>query len=339
MSTEVQRVEIGTSAPAAPTQETLISIWQRVLQLPSVNVEDDFFDLGGDSSLALQLFNEIGRSFGRELPPVTIYQARTISALAVLLEQPATPRFPTLISLREGTKSQPVFLAHGLGGSAMDFFQPVRHIQSNHPIFGLQAKGSDGLDEALDNVEDMADYWLEAIREAQPHGPYVLIGYSLGGLIALEMARRLQTRGEKTALLAMLDAYPYMHFLSWGQRTLLFARQLKRGMHSLGDFKSSSAYNPPGSRSLTPAMQRVREAAFRALTSYRPRPYEGSVRFVRAAIPSAFPSNAAAVWNPLIAKLEIETVPGDHLGMIATHYEELAAVLSRYLAEALAESS
>jgi thioesterase domain-containing protein/acyl carrier protein len=337
MSAGVHRPEIGATPQAAPTMERLISIWRRVLQLPSVSGDDDFFDLGGDSSLALQLFSEIGQSFGRELPPVTIYQARTVSALAALLEQSATPRFPALVLLREGTKSRPVFLAHGLGGSAMDFFQPVRHIQSDHPIYGLQAKGSDGLDEPLSDIEDMADFWLEAIRKAQSHGPYVLVGYSLGGLIALEMAQRLRADGEKIDL-TMLDAYPYVHFLSWKQRAVLFARQLKRGMHSLSDLKSSSAYNPPVNLFLTPAMQRVRDAAFRALTGYRPRPYEGSVRFVRAAIPSAFPSNAAAVWNPLIAKLEIETVPGDHLGMIATHHEELAAVLSRHLAEAFEES-
>lgn len=316
----------------------LTSIWRRVLQLQSVDVDDDFFDLGGDSSLALQLFNEIGQSFGRELPPVTIYQARTVSALATLLDQTATPRFPALVLLREGAKSPPVFLAHGLGGSAMDFFQPVRHIRCEHPIYGLQAKGSDGLDEPLDRVEDMAEFWLKAIREAQPRGPYVLIGYSLGGLIALEMAHRLRADGEKTALLSMLDAYPYIHFLSWQQRARLFARQLKRGMHSLKDFRSGSAYNPPASVSLTPAMQRVRDAAFRGLTGYRPRPYKGKVKFVRAAIPSAFPNNAAAVWNPFIAELEVETVHGDHLGMIAARYEELAAVLSRYLTETFGES-
>jgi thioesterase domain-containing protein/acyl carrier protein len=339
MSTGAHHPELETRAQSATTIGTLTSIWQSVLQLPSVNVDDDFFDLGGDSSLALQLFNEIGQSFGRELPPVTIYQARTIAALASFLEQPAAPRVPALVLLREGSKSPPVFLAHGLGGSAMDFFQPVRHIQSDHPIYGLQAKGSDGLDEPLDRVEDMADFWVEAIRESQPRGPYVLIGYSLGGLIAFEMAQRLKACGEKIALLTMLDAYPYMHFLSWQQRALLFARQLKRGMHSLRDFKSGSAYNSPSTMSLTPAMKRVRDAAFRALTGYRPRPYDGKVRFVRAAIPSAFPTNAAAVWNPLIRKVEVETVSGDHLGIIATHYEVLAAVLSQYLADALLEST
>jgi acetoacetyl-CoA synthetase len=336
MSTETHRPEFRARDTQSLT-EVLTSIWQRVLQISSVDVHDDFFDFGGDSSLALQLFNEIARACGRELPPVTIYQARTISALAALLEQPAAPRFPALVLLREGPQTPPIFLAHGLGGSAMDFFQPVRHIQSEHPIYGLQAKGSDGLDEPLNRIEDMADFWLQAIRHVQPHGPYVLIGYSLGGLIALEMAQRLRIRGEKVALLTMLDAYPYIHFLSLAQRVRLFARQFKRGLHSLGDFKSGAAYKPPSGIPLTPAMQRTRDAAFMALTSYRPRPYEGNVKFVRAAIPSAFPSNAAAVWRPFIAKLQVETVPGDHLGIIATHYETLASVLSRHLAEAYAK--
>ncbi len=169
MSTGTHRPEFGVNPREMQSAiEVLTSIWQRVLQISSVDVHDDFFDLGGDSSLALQLFNEIAQACNRELPPVTIYQARTISALAALLEQPAAPRFPALVLLREGVKSPPIFLAHGLGGSAMDFFQPARHIQSDHPIYGLQAKGSDGLEDPLDRVENMAEFWLEAIREVQP---------------------------------------------------------------------------------------------------------------------------------------------------------------------------
>jgi len=325
-----------TPQAASSMTEVLTAIWRRVLQLPSVNVDDDFFDLGGDSSLALQLFHEIAQTCGRELPPVTIYQARTIAALAVLLEQPEAPRFPALVLLREGAKNPPIFLAHGLGGSAMDFFQPVRSIESDHPIYGLQAKGSDGLEEPLDRIEDMAEFCLRAIKELQPRGPYALIGYSLGGLVALEMAQRLSSRGDRVALLAMLDAYPHMNFLSAGQRARLIARQLKRGLHSLGDLNSSAAYKPPTGVSLTPAMQRVRDAAYIALTRYRPRFYSGEVKFVRAAVVSAFPSSPSAVWNSLIREIEVETVPGDHLGMISTHYDELASTLSRYLRDALA---
>jgi thioesterase domain-containing protein/acyl carrier protein len=316
--------------------EVLAPIWQRVLQLPSIGINDDFFDLGGDSSLALQLFTEIAEACGPELPPVMIYQAPTIAALAALLEQPIAPRFPALVSLKPGLEKPPVFIAHGLGGSVIDFFQPVRHIQSEHAIYGMQARGIDGVDDPLDRIEDMAEFHLSAIRELQPHGPYLLIGYSLGGLVVLEMAQRLFAQGERVALLAMLDAYPHMRYLSLGQRTRLIARQTKRGLRALGDFTGSASYQPPAGVSFTPAMQRVRDGAYLALTRYRPRFYPGTVRFVRAEISSGFPNDAAAVWTKLTDKFEVETVPGDHLGMIATHFDRLASVLSRYIDEAIA---
>lgn len=314
--------------------EVLTPIWQRVLQLPSLGVTDNFFELGGDSSLALQLFNEIAQVCDRELPPVTIYQAPTISALAVLLEQPTTPRFPTLVLLKPGTENPPVFIAHGLGGSVMDFFQPVRHLATDHPIYGMQVRGIDGLDEPLERIEDMAEFYLDAIKQLQPRGPYVLVGYSLGGLVVLEMAQRLLAHGEKVALLALLDAYPHIRYLSLGQRVRLIARQGRRGLHSLGNLSGSAPYQPPAGVSLTPAMQRVRDSAYLALTRYRPRFYPGKIKFVRAEISSAFPDNARAVWAPLAEEFEVDTVPGDHLGMIATHYESLASLLSRYLYEA-----
>jgi pimeloyl-ACP methyl ester carboxylesterase len=319
--------------------EVLTPIWQRVLQLPSVGVNDNFFDLGGDSSLALQLFNEIAQSCDRELPPVTIYQAPTIAALALLLEQPTTPRFPTLVPLRPGTENPPIFIAHGLGGSVIDFFQPVKHIETDHPIYGMQARGIDGLDEPLERIEDMAEFHLDAIKNLQPRGPYILVGYSLGGLVVLEMAQRLLAHGEKIALLAMLDAYPHIRYLSLGQRIRLIARQGRRGLRSLGNLSGSAPYQPPAGVLLTPAMQRVRDSGYLALTRYQPRFYPGKIKFVRAEISSAFPDDAKAVWARLAREFEVETVPGDHLGIIATHYESLAALLSRYLHGAFAHPS
>ena len=316
------------------TQEVLVPIWQRVLQLPSVHVEDNFFDLGGDSSLALQLFNEIAKVCGRELPPVTIYQAPTITALAALLEQPATTRFPPLVLMKSGTEGPPIFLAHGLGGSAMDFFQPVKHIQTGNPIYGMQARGIDGVDEPFDRIEDMVQFHLDAIRELQPRGPYLLIGYSLGGLVVLEMAHLLSAMGEKVGLLAMLDAYPHLSHLALGQRLRIRARRARRGLQFVGDLGGSASYKPPAGVSFSPVMQRVRNCAYLALTRYRPRLYRGKVKFVRAANSSVFPHDAAAVWTKFAPDLEVETVPGDHLGIITTHYQSLANVISRYIEEA-----
>src|SRR6202050_2222116 len=203
--------------------EVLTAIWERVLLRPGIRIDDNFFDLGGDSLLAVQLFSEIARVSGRELAPVTIYCAPTIAALADILEEPSAPRFPPLLQLKEGVGA-PIFLAHGLGGTAMDFFQLVKYLKTQRTIYGMQAKGTDGVDEPFDRIEDLAQFYLDAIKKLQPHGPYLLVGYSLGGLVSLEMAHRLIKDGEKVALLAMLESSPHPRFLSLKQRVRLGTR-------------------------------------------------------------------------------------------------------------------
>jgi len=333
--------------------EMLTPIWQRVLQLSSVDVEDNFFDIGGDSSLALQLFDEIAQACGRELPPVTIYVAPTIAALAAALEQPADLRLPPLVLLKPGSGQPPLFVTHGLGGSVIDFFQVVKHMRTPHPIQGMQARGIDGTEEPLDRIEDMAQFHLDAIRRVQPHGPYLLAGYSLGGLVTLEMAQRLTAEGEKVALLAMLDSYPDIRYLSFAQRVRLVTRLATRRATSAMKLPAAEAfslvvrpsrgrsgaprvsYQPPVNVSITPAMQRARECDYLALTRYRPRFYAGTIRFVRAEIPTDFPADPAPVWSQLASQFDVETVPGDHLGIMSTHYDKLAAAMDRYVAEAL----
>ena len=335
--------------------ELLTPIWQHVLQLPSINIDENFFDLGGDSSLALQLFNEIAETCGRELPPVMIYHASTIASLAALLEQSTPPRCPPVVLLKAGSKTPPVFITHGLGGSVIDFFQVIKHMQCPNPIYGMQAKGVDGADEPFEDITDMARFYLEAINEIQPRGPYLLVGYSLGGLVTLEMAQLLSERGEKVALLAMLDSYPHMRYLVPMQRLrqhlclakrsaslmtklpirdaiAYITQRSQRRLRIPGDRNGKARYQSPSA--ISPVIQRVRESAYAALTRYQPRFYDGRIKFVRAEITTDFPDDPCAVWSKLARGVEVETVPGDHLEIITTHFEHLASILSRYLREA-----
>lgn len=318
--------------------EALTPIWQRVLQLSSVGIDDNFFDLGGDSALALELFHEIALACGRELPPVMIYHAPTIAGLAALLEQPTTPRVPPLVQLKSGSGQPPVFIAHGLGGSVMDFYQIVKHIQTPHAIHGMQAKGIDGVEEPFDRIEDMARYSLDAVRQLQPHGPYLLIGFSLGGLVTLEMAQQLIAEGETIGLLAMLDSYPHVSRLTRGQRARLSTRQTwRRVARKLQWLGVSPPYQTTVEVSPSPALQHFRDISYLALERYQPRFYPGKINFVRAAIPTDFPADPVAVWSNLAQELELNTVPGDHLGIMTTHFESLASVISGYLREATSE--
>jgi acetoacetyl-CoA synthetase len=336
--------------------ETVTSIWQRLLRRSSIRAEDNFFDLGGNPSMAVQLFSEIAQVYGRELPPSMIYCAPTIAALAAMLEQPTLSRFPPLVLLRSGTGNRPVFIAHGLGGNVMDLFLMVKHLRSPHPIYGLQARGLDGVDEPFERIEDMAQFHLNAIKELQPHGPYQLIGYSLGGLVMLEIAQRLSQNGSKIALLAMIESYPHSRFLSLTQRLRLLTRlaqhhassamqlplrealsyilrHLAGRLHISGDGHRSMRDRRPDSVSFSQAVARVRDSAYRALECYRPRFYKGKLRFVRAEISTEFPKDAAGVWSNLTDEFEVETIPGDHLGILTVHFETLASVLSRYLGD------
>jgi thioesterase domain-containing protein len=338
--------------------EILTSVWQQVLDRPSIGIEADFFALGGNPYLASKLFTEISKVFGRELPAVTIYQTRTIAALAILLQNLAPRRFPPVVLLKEGTDKLPVFFAHGLGGSLLDFFELLRHIHTPHTIYGLQAKGIDGVDEPFKRIEDMAQYHLEAIKELQPCGPYLLVGYSLGGLVTLEIARRLVEYGEKVALLGMLDSYPHKRFLSLKQRLRLLAQRAKHRIAVVGQWpirearphltrRSGPARNlsqdraDPKGRTITigspcaSVLQRVEDCAYLALTRYQPRFYPGRIRFVRAQVSTEFPNNPAAVWASLSNNFEVESVSGDHLEMLTLYFAELALVVSRYLGEAI----
>jgi thioesterase domain-containing protein len=146
----------------------------------------------------------------------------------------------------------------------------------------------------------------------------------------LEAARSLLAAGENVALLSLLDSYPAMRHLKLGSRVRLAMQLARRRASTI----RHGSIRPNSEKQLAPTMQRVLDAAFLALQEYRPRFYDGEIKFVRAVIPTVFPEDATAVWSKLASKIEVETVPGDHHGMLVTHFESLATVVSRYLSEA-----
>lgn len=269
-------------------------------------------------------------------------------------------RFSPFIEIKTGDEKPPIFITHGLSGT-VQFFELAKHIRTSHPIYGIQAKGIDGTEQPLERVEDMAKLYLEALGELHPHGPYILMGYSFGGLVALEMAQRLSENGKKVALLVLLDAYPHPRFMPAPQRFGLFVRRmrsharqmrqlslasalsyfvngLKRRLHFPGALHESQ--RPPETLGLSfaeTALRRVNQKAYLAYANYQPRFYRGKIKFVTTEVKSFFPGDPATVWGNLTAELEVEAVPGNHLNIVTTEFEALASVLTRYVKEVTSE--
>jgi len=322
-------------SPNSERTEALLKIWQRVLEKEHIGVEDTFFDLGGTSWHVVELFREIERKSGRLLPPTVIFQAPTIASLSILLETTNTPPLPEHVLLKSGDQKPPVFFLHGLGGNILEFVRLIKQLRSSHAIYALQARGTDGIEEPCSSIEEMAASHVDAIKSIQPHGPYAMVGYSLGGLVALEMARLLAASGETIDLLVMIDSYPPLRYASPAQQLGVYARRVTHRTSRL--LRSRGPGQAKESRSLgiafTPAMLRVRECAAKALRAYCPRYYRGRIRFIRAGTPLHFPHDPAKVWTKFTDRLEVETAPGDHHELLTTYSESLAAVISRYLDE------
>lgn len=320
--------------------ETLQQIWQRIFRRSSIGVNEDFFDLGGDTWLAAELFTEINDKTVVGLPATTICSAPTIAALNAVLDNPRA--IGPAVSLKQSTgQSPPIFMLHGIGSSIVDLVPLVRRMHVDLSIYGLEAKGNEGRDAPLDRIEDIAQSFLPAVREVQPHGPYFLVGYSLGGLIALEIAQQMKAQSEEIGLLVMIDSYPDRKFLAFPQYARLvlqLARNRANGRQnapSIGKRPLVQSGDGQGD-SLLAALQRTKDVHYRALHNYRPRFYEGEIKFVRAAIPSRFPADPVPVWSPLVRGLQVETVPGEHITMLSAQVDPLASLLDKYLREVCA---
>jgi len=213
-------------APQDEIEGQLTTIWQELLGVSAVGTEDNFFELGGHSLLAVQLFTEIENRFGKKLPLATLFQTSTISRLAEILRNGTSPSWSSLVAIQPRGTKPPLFCIHGCGAHVFIYRPLMAYLDSDQPVYGLQAQGIDGKRKPFTRIEDMASHYVKEIREVDPDGPYYLVGDTLGGLIAFEIAQQLTGQGKDVALLAMFDtACPLP--LSFGPRTLSHLRHLK----------------------------------------------------------------------------------------------------------------
>ncbi|MDQ0457760.1 amino acid adenylation domain-containing protein [Rhizobium paknamense] len=205
------KAEEGFVPPRNETEKMIAAIWCDILGLQEVGVHDSFFNLGGDSLAAARMIAAIRSKMKGELAIAAVFEAPTIATLASMVATPAsrTNFLDTVLPIRDKGNSAPLFCIHPVLGMGWGFYSLLGHVSEDTPIYALQSEGLRDLSSLPQSVEEMAERYVERIRSIQPHGPYHLLGWSFGGLVAHEMARQLKEQGEAVSFLGLLDSYPY----------------------------------------------------------------------------------------------------------------------------------
>ncbi|HEX2271544.1 MAG TPA: amino acid adenylation domain-containing protein, partial [Pyrinomonadaceae bacterium] len=195
-------------APRNPTEIRLKKIWEEMLNVRPIGITDNFFELGGNSLLTLSLIGQIQAEFEVELPLAAVMTDGTIKGLAELIQQNRKEEeWSPLVPIKPSGSKLPFYCVHAGGGNVVGFYDLAQQFDADQPFYGLQAAGLVDGQEPLQRMEDIAALYVDAIRKLQPEGPYLLGGYSSGGIIAFEMAQQLRRQGHEVGLLAMLDSY------------------------------------------------------------------------------------------------------------------------------------
>jgi thioesterase domain-containing protein len=315
-----------------------------------VGIHESFFDLGGHSLLAVRLAANIEAAFEKKLSPSALLEAGTIARLAELLDGQAADHERTCaVRLRAGDATRPLFLVHPIGGHVLCYAELARAVGGSRAIYGLRALGLEEEAPPLDSVEAMGALYLREVRRLQPQGPYLLGGWSFGGLVALEMAQQLRAAGETVQLLALIDSHllpPDAQLAMLDDQALLedFIRDLKGLAHSsatdelaqwtalLEETRRGGALpRGAGAADLTRHFQIFRANAT-AFHRYRPRPYEGRTVLLQA---SESGEELARGWRSVVkGPLDTHVLSGSHFSLL----REGAPILAARLREAIDSS-
>ena len=359
--------------PRNDIERTLVGFWQELLGVARVGVEDSFFDLGGHSLIAVRLFAMVKKAYRVDFPISVLFEAPTVAACARLIEaeigpqdgaaaaRPAVPlrRFTHLVPMHqgEGGSRQPFFLVAGMFGNVLNLRHLAQLIGGDWPFYGLQARGLYGDAAPHEDFVEAARDYLAEMRQVQAHGPWMLGGFSGGGLIAWEIARQLEAAGEEVSLLVLLDTpVPLRPVLSRADKAAIKAAELRekgpgflidwakqrwdwenRGKHERASDSADGFHNAAIESAFRAALPRYemivrngRTVLFRPPLDLRWKVTGG--RWVSSAREYVFPDNDLTRFAPALKVIE---VPGDHDSMVL---EPNVRVLAKRLKSLIAEA-
>jgi len=280
------------AAPLSSVESRILEIMRDVLRHEDLGLNDDFFEAGGDSLLAITLTFRLESEFGKEFRPLVINQNFTARRLAAILESPSDLRtaYPAgIVKITAGTTDRPFFFLSGLG-SAFEFRGLAAKMHTRRPILGIETHNLEVEPSVLESIEGTAGAIVGRMREVQPVGPYAILGYSFGGNLAVEVARQLIANGQTVELAAIIDSYvPGSSPSGLGKATKHLRIMARLNPHGIYAYISShikrrlfSLFQNSRKSEIERRIAKVSKHGLRAYHAHRPEVFSGRIVLVRA---------------------------------------------------------
>ncbi|MES3499152.1 enterobactin non-ribosomal peptide synthetase EntF [Citrobacter portucalensis] len=323
---------VSGRAPRAGTETTIAQSFAALLNCEVNDAAADFFALGGHSLLAMKLAAQLSRVFERQVTPGQIMVASTVEQLSALLESTDDEQsqhlgFETLLPLRE-SHGPTLFCFHPASGFAWQFSVLSRYLSPQWSIIGIQSPRPDGPMQTAENLDAVCEHHLATLLSQQPHGPYYLLGYSLGGTLAQGIAARLHARGETVAFLGLLDTWP-PETQNWQEKEAngldpAVLAEIEREREAFLAAQQGNA-----SEALFNAIEGNYADAVRLLSTAHSVPFAGhATLFVaeRTLVPGVSPERS---WSPWISSLDVYRHDCAHVDIISpTAFESIGPVIN-----------
>jgi thioesterase domain-containing protein/acyl carrier protein len=341
-------------APCTESEKVLVEIWKEVLNLQNIGVNDNFFDIGGHSLLAVQIMTKIENKTGKKFPIAILFKYPTIQLLNTFIQKDnAKYAWKSLVPIKSSGSKIPLYIVHGEGLNVLNFSNLSLHMDSEQPIYGLQAKGLDGVETPLDSITDIAKHYVSEIIEHNPLGPYAIAGYSIGGFIAIEMARQLELMNKEIKMLAIFDTdAEYTESMKkwyvilpkkmkrYLPELLGGSRSLSKQLVAIADQKRIALSNKlgiskkPESKEFYVLLDKIKVKHHYALNNYKLTPFNSPVHLFKAKICVHYNDDIEYLgWRKFALNgVNQYLVSGDHLTMLMPpNVTEFAAVLQTAL--------
>jgi len=334
-----EQIKDNYAAPRTDTEKAVAEIWQAVLKLNRVGIDDNFFDIGGHSLLAVQIMTRIEKKLGKKVAIATLFQYPTVALLSgfITKEETSNIKWKSIVPIKTTGSKTPFYIVHGAGLNVLTFNDLASHVDAEQPVFGLQGIGLDETSSELDSIYHIAQQYVDELVKHNPKGPYALGGYSIGGFIALEMARQLESIGKKVKILAIFDTdadncremepwyiitpkviQRYLPKFLGGKKSLIKQVSDKIKLNKLKLNEKLGLNEQAETDAYYALLDRVTKQYFEALHSYKITPVNFDIHLFRAEFNDHYNNDETYLgWKKYTLKeVRRYLVPGNHLSMM-----------------------